>query len=430
MRTSDADSFPEQTRSCDFGWLWGAQSISLFGSSMTLLALPLLAVVELDASALQMGYLGAAGMLPFLLVSLPAGIWVDRRTRRPLLVVADVVRGGLLIAIPVLAWFGLLRMPQLYATAFIIGALSVVFEIAHYAYVPDLVGRDQVVRANSRLQVSYSVADSAGPAAAALVVQALSIPIALALDALSYLMSAAMLCRIRRPEHPARTSAPSSLWAELGAGLQFIASHPLLRVIVRSAIIDSFCIGGVVALFVLYANRSLGLGAIALGAVFAARGIGAIPGAMLSDRVARAVGVGPTIVLGWSVATLAWLLVPVVFGPSAVVVLLVAAFVGGLAGTIFNIQQWSLRQIVTPDRLQGRVTAAHRFLVYGAEPLGALAAGLCATSLGLRPTLALFSAVALLAPAIVACSDVRKLVSQPRAAQDETVAIDESTRLA
>src|SRR5918998_5874155 len=155
-------------RHADFRRLWAAQSVSLLGSEITALALPLMAVLLLNASPVQMGLLAAAGTAPFLLCSLPVGVWIDRRRRRPVLIAADVARAGLLVSIPLAAWLGILRIEQLYAVTFIAGVLGVFFEVAHYAYVPSLVGRESVVEGNSKLQISYSAAEAGGPGVAGL----------------------------------------------------------------------------------------------------------------------------------------------------------------------------------------------------------------------------------------------------------------------
>src|SRR5215213_2045287 len=187
-------------RHVEFRRLWAAQSASLFGSEITALALPLMAVLLLDASPAQMGFLAAAGTAPFLLCSLPAGVWIDRRQRRPVLIAADIARAVLLLSIPLMASRGILRIEQLYAVTFVVGVLGVFFEVAHYAYVPSLVGRESVVEGNSKLQISYSAAEAGGPGVAGLLVQFISAPGDIAIDAISFLVSAVLLRRIESPE--------------------------------------------------------------------------------------------------------------------------------------------------------------------------------------------------------------------------------------
>jgi MFS family permease len=400
-------------RHADFRRLWAAQSASLFGSEITALALPLMAVLLLDASPVQMGLLAAAGTAPFLLCSLPAGVWVDRRRRRPVLIAADIVRAVLLLSIPLMAWLGSLRIEQLYAVTFVVGVLGVFFEVAHYAYVPSLVGRESVVEGNSKLQISYSAAEAGGPGVAGLLVQVISAPSAIAIDAVTFLVSAVLLRRIETPEPLVATRTSRGVRHDVEAGLRALLGHRLLRPIVLASMTESVFLKGIAAIFVLYATRELEISPLMLGVIMAVGGIGAIPGALLSAPAARRFGVGPTIIGGWLIAMAAWLLIPLATGPLAVLVLAASMLLGGVAGTIVNVQQWSLRQLVTPDALQGRVTASHRFLVYGAYPLGALLGGWLGATLGLRPAIALCAIGALMAPAWVAVSPLRRLREQP-----------------
>src|SRR5919112_1990058 len=244
-------------RHADFKRLWAAQAASLFGSEITALALPLMAVLLLDASPVQMGLLAAAGTTPFLLCSLPAGVWIDRRQRRPVLIAADVARAGLLLSIPLMAWLSILRIEQLYVVAFVVGVLGVFFEVAHYAYVPSLVGRESVVEGNSKLQISYSAAEAGGPGVAGLLVQFISAPGAVAIDAVSFLVSAFLLRRIEAPEPPVATQSSRGVRHDVEAGLRALLGHRLLRPIVLASITESIFLKGIAAIFVLYAKREL-----------------------------------------------------------------------------------------------------------------------------------------------------------------------------
>jgi MFS family permease len=400
----------------DFRRLWAAQSASLFGSEITALALPLMAVLALHVSPLQMGLLAAAGTAPFLLCSLLAGVWVDRRQRRSVLIATDIARAGLLLSIPLTTWLGIVRIEQLYAVTFFAGVLGVFFEVAHYAYVPSLVGRETVVEANSKLQISYSAAEAGGPGVAGLLVQFISAPGAIAIDAVSFLVSAVLLRRIETPEPPVDSQPSRGVRHDVEAGLQALLGHQLLRPIVLASITDSIFLKGIAAIFVLYATRELEFSPVTLGVILAVGGIGAIPGALLSAPAAHRFGVGPTIIGGWLIGATTWLLIPLATGPLAAPVLAVSMLLVGVAGTIVNVQQWSLRQLVTPDELQGRVTASHRFLVYGAYPLGALLGGWLGTEIGLRPAIAVCALGALTAPLWVAFSPLRRLREQPTAA--------------
>ncbi len=397
----------------DFLRLWGAESASLFGTEITALAFPLLAIAALDASAREMGYLAAAGTAPFFLWSLFAGVWVDRRKRRPILVTADLLRVGLILSVPIAAWAGALRIEQMYVIAFLAGTLGVFFEVAHFAYVPALVGRQQVVDANSKLQISHSAANSGGPGVAGLIVQALSAPVALVVDAISFLVSALLLRGIQAQEPPVARSEETSIREDIVAGLRMLLGHPLLRPIVLGAVVYSIFQKAIVALYVLYATEELGLAPVTLGLILAVGGVGAIPGALLSARVAGRLGVGPTIIVFWFLQGATWLLVPLTTGAFVVLVLAAQSLLYGVVGTIVNIQQWSLRQIVTPDELQGRVTAGHRFLVFGAFPVGALLGGTLGSLIGLRETLAICAVALVCSTAVVLFSPLRGLREAP-----------------
>lgn len=404
------------TRRGDFGRLWAALSVSLLGTEITALALPLLAALTLGASALEMGVLAAAGQVPFLLFSLPAGAWIDRLPRRPVLIATDVASSLLLVSVPLAVPFGGPNFPHLVVVAFGVGTMTVVSEVAHYAYVPSLVGRERLTESNSRLQVSYSAAAAAGPGLAGVLVQLLTAPVAVLADAVSFLISAALLRSIRRPEPPPeRSDARLPMRRSIADGMRKLLGHPLLRAIIVASVPITFCTSGFLALYVLYATRELGLAPATIGLIFAAGGVGAISGAMLARRAADRFGVGPAIIGGWVLAAAGALLVPLAAGPTVVVVVILAlskAF-EGVTDTVANIHQWSLRQVVTPDHLAGRVTAGHRFAVYGAGAAGALAGGALGTALGLRPALFVCAVGALLSPLLAVFSPLRQLREQP-----------------
>lgn len=408
-------------RNADFRKLWAAASVSLVGSQVTALALPLLAAITLGASAVQMGLLAATSKLPFLLFSLPAGIWVDRVRRRPVLIACDLGSALLLLSLPLAAVLGWLGLTQLFLVAFGLGALEVVGEIAHYAYVPALVGRDGLVEGNSRLHVSHSVAASAGPGLGGLLIQAVTAPIAVLVDAGSFLLSALLLRAIDRleaaPARPARAEPP---FQAIGAGLRSLVNHPLLRPIVVTSIAAGFCLGALDALVILYATRELGLGPATIGLLFAAGGACSVIGAVVAGSVATRWGIGPAILGGWTVEASVKLLIPLAAGPTWLVLSLLAASfsIGGLGAAVANVHQWSLRQAVTPDALQGRVTASHRFLVYGASALGALAGGVLGAVIGLRPALLVWAAGDLFARSWAFLSPLRVLQTQPAPGDD------------
>jgi MFS family permease len=380
-----------------FRRILGALTVALFGAQVTTLALPLIAAQTLSATPLQMGLLVAAGELPFLLCSLPCGVLVDRVRRWPLLIAADLSRASLLLLIPLAALLGLLRLELVYLVAFLTGVGNVVFDVAHYAYIPALVPRQDLVAANGKIQVSYTAAESAGPGLAGVLIQAITAPFAILASAGSFLLSALLLGTARAFEAP-HQQADLDLRQAIKAGLHAVLDHPLLRPIVLTSAVIGVCQYAVRAVYILYATRELGLNALQIGMILAVGGLAAAPGGLLADRVAARLGTGPAIWGGWLIEGAALLLLPLAVTLPAIPLLIVAQAIGGLAGTVANVNQWSLRQRVTPDHLQGRVTASHRFLVYGAYPVGALLGGLLVTQIGMQPTLLLGALGATLCP--------------------------------
>jgi MFS family permease len=415
MRLSRRARSPAAALGRDFGKLWAALSVSLMGSKITALALPLIAAITLGASPLQMGLLAAAGQFPFLLFSLPAGVWIDRRRRRPVLIGADVGSAALLLSVPLATLFGGPGMMQLYWVAFGVGTLTVVSELAHYAYVPTLVGREHLTACNSRLQISHSAASAAGPGLGGALVQVLSAPVAVLVDAASFLVSAVFLRSIRKPEPPPSASQLPPLRRSMVDGIRFLLRHPLLRPIVLTSAATGIFGAGFLALYVLFATRELGLSPAVIGLVFAIGGAAAIPGALAARWAGDRFGVGPVIIGGWTLAGVASLIVPFASGPPFAVtaILSTSKALEGATDTIANIQQWSLRQTVTPDEVAGRVTAGHRFVVYGAEAGGALLGGQLGALVGLREALVVCAVGALLAPASAVFSRLRYLRQAP-----------------
>jgi MFS family permease len=386
-------------RDADFLKLWGGQAVSQLGSQITMLALPLLAVLSLGATPVQMGLLVVAETAPFLLAGLPAGVWADRLRRRPILIATDLGRAGLLLLVPLLAWRGQLRMEHLYAVGFLVGLLTVFFEVAAQAYLPSLVARDQLVDANGKLQTTRSAAQIAGPGLAGLLVQLWTAPVALVLDAGSFLVSALGLWRIRQREpEPEPVAASASVWQEAREGLRVVASSSILRAFAGTVATSNLGFQIVLTVFVLYGTRALGLTAAHIGLVFAAGSIGNLLGALLAERTAARIGAGPAIVGGSALAAVGLLVLPVAQGPMHIVVPLLALglFVDGLGSIVADVHMLSTQQAITPDRLQGRVNATTRFLTWGILPLGGLLGGALGATIGLRPTLAVGALIYLL----------------------------------
>jgi MFS family permease len=374
----------------EFLKLWAAQTISFLGSQITALALPLTAAVSLQASATEMGLLRTAEVAPALLIGLFAGAIIDRIRRRPILVLADIGRALLLASVPLASYLGSLQMGQLYVVAFLGGILTVFFDIAHMSLLPSLVARDRLVEGNSKLEVSRSIAMIAGPGIAGILIQLFTAAVALIFDAVSFLASALFLLLIRTPESPAAHAAtPQRFWAEVAEGLRTVWSQPLLRAMALSLCIFNFFYNLIGAMYVLYVVRDLGIVPAMLGLVYTIGSIGFALGAALAGRAARRFGVGPTIVWGACLSDAAFLLIPLANRQDQLMVplLIAAQLLATFAGPMTAINQLSLRQAITPDRLLGRVNATMRTISLGAAPAGALLAGLLGGALGLRATL-------------------------------------------
>jgi len=409
-----SQSQPTSERQTDFLKLWAAETISLFGSAISALALPLIAITMLNASALQVGLLRMLGEAPFPLFSLFAGVWLDRVKRRPLLIAADVLRGLLLLSIPVAARYGQISFFHLGLVLFGVGTLTVIFEVAHYAYVPALVKRAGLVDSNSKLQVSHSVAELGGPGIAGLLIQLFSAPLAVLADALSYFASAFLLRSISTAESEQKAAnQSSSVWKDIGDGLRALLGDPLLKVIIVASVLLVGFSSAVVALYILYLSRDLGFSPAAIGLIFAVGGGASVSGALVAKRVAARIGVGRSIIGGWFIEGAARLLIPLAAGPGAVPILLASQVMMGGAGTIANVHQWTFRQNAVPDHLLARVTASHRFLVWGTAAIGALLGGLLGSWLGLQTALWVCAAAAMIGPIYAYFSPLRQLREQP-----------------
>jgi predicted MFS family arabinose efflux permease len=408
----------------DFLKLWTGQTVSLVGSQVTLLALPLTAVLTLRASPLQMGVLRALQYLPALLIGLFAGVWIDRVRRRPLLIASDLGRALLIGAVPLLAALGALRMGYLYAIAFAVGVLTVLFELAYLAYVPALVQRGRLVDANGRLEASDSFARVVGPGLGGFLVQVLGAPTAMLADALSFLVSVLSLGLIRIREPAPEPARYADIRSQIGEGLRMVVRHPLLRATVVSSGITNFCAAILNSLYVLYVVSELHVSPAALGGIFLAGGAVGLAGAVVAGRTAGRLGLGPALLLGMAFIACGGTAVPLAGSALALAlpVLVLGEMLLGAGDAFYNIAVVSLRQSLIPDRLMGRVNASARFVIWGAQPFGAILGGVLGQAIGLRPTLALAAAGVLLALLTVLLSPIRGVRAQPQPIEDEVEA--------
>ena len=363
-------------RDAAFVKLWSAETVSVFGSQVTLLAMPLAAVLVLDASPFEVGLLTSLEMLPFLLVGLPAGVWVDRMRRRPVLAYGDLGRALALASIPLAYAFDVLTMWQLYTVVLVTGVLTVFFDVAYQSYLPVLVERDRLVEGNAKLETSRAGAQLGGPAAAGWLVSLVGAPAAIAVDAASFVGSAALVMTIRKEEaKPARRSdaegsASGSMRREIAEGLRYVLGHPHLRAIAACTATSNLFDSMVHAVFVVYAVRSLDLSAATIGMVFGLGNVGYMLAAVAVGRVNRRFRLGPTIVtsvLVWAPGAFLIVLAP---RGLAVPFFVGAFFLGAFGSVLYNVSQVSYRQAITPDDMLGRMNATMRFVVWGTMPIG------------------------------------------------------------
>lgn len=387
---------PDATaRRRDFHRLLAAAALSKLGTQVSYLAIPLVAVLTLDAGPGQVGLLGALSTVAFVVVGLPAGAWLDRVRRRGVMVAADVVRGLLLAWVPVAWLLDALTLTQLYVVVLLSGVATVFFDVAAQSYLPHVVGRSALVAANSRLASVDATAQVAGPAASGWLVQLLGAPLAVALDAVSYLWSAGWLLTLRRREAKPAASADRSLVAEVRDGVSFVVRHPVLRAVVCAGALTNLAVSASLVMVPIVFIRQLGEPEAVLGLFLAAGGVGGLLGVATARPVSARLGEGRSLwLLGLVVAPLA-VLVPLV--GTAVPVGLAAVAWAAISYKIGydNVLLVSFRQQVTPDSLLGRVNATMRVLLTGAVVLGAAAAGLLGELAG--PRAALWAAAAVLA---------------------------------
>ncbi len=392
----------------DFNKLWAGQTISELGSRITREGIPLTAVLYLNASSTQMGFLAGIGGLAMLLVSLPAGVHADRVSRRPIMIATDIARALLLASIPLAAFHHRLGMLQLYIVAALAGVLTILFDIAYQSYVPSLVSLDAIVQANSRLALSSSVAEMVGPGLTGMLVQLLTAPIAILFDALSFLVSAVSVWSIKQPEPPQPPPSQIRVWAEIREGLTAVWEQPILRLFALRAASAGIFQGIFGGLYTIYAIRELGLTPIWFGVAITIGGIGNMLGAVIARRVERLAGLGATLFGSIVVFGLGTLLIPLGHRPLvfAMACLIGQQILGDCGYTVFAIHELSLRQSLAPDRLLGRINSCMQMVSRGIWPLGALVSGVLADRIGLRPAMligavgVLVSSLWFLAPAI------------------------------
>lgn len=374
----------------DFVKLWAGQTVSLVGTQVTLFAMPLVAVLSLNATVFEVGVLNALRFVPVILLSLFAGVWLDRRRRRPVLIACALGNAILIGLVPLSSVTGLLSIGLLYVVTTLVGTLNMVFDVGALSYVPNLVERRHLPEGNGKLQASTAVAGIAGPGLAGLLIGLITAPITLSVDAVSYLFSAFGLIAIRKAEpYPEVPEVPASIRQSIAEGLRAVYGSKLLRALLTQGTALNLFFGAFITVFVVYAVRILHLSPAELGIVMAAAAVGSLVGAMTASRVRKALGLGRVMLVntvGVSV-TLLLLLVPRHASLPGLAILCGAQFVYGANITMFNVNAITLRQITTPKQVLARMNATYRMLLFGAAPFGAMLGGLLGSAFGLRSAL-------------------------------------------
>jgi MFS family permease len=444
-------------RNPDFSKLWVASTISLFGTQVSQLAIPVIAVLILKAPPFQVALLGTFEFLPFLLFTLPAGVWVDRLPRRRILISGDVGRAILLATIPIAYALGALTIWQLYVVGFLVGICTVFFDVADQSYLPTVLERDELIDGNGKLQAAASTAQLLGPPTGGGVVALLTAPFAVTLDAISYVASAILIFAIRRPERPAQGAEAAPLYGteqtlespsgaasltaeasvasaqaeteerpsvrrEVAEGLRFVLGHRYLRNIAATTGSSNLFTNILFAIFPVFAYVNLRLTPDTVGLIGGAFGAGALLGAMIAGRVGQFLGIGHAIVASILVGSAANLVFPLATHDTALWLIGAGGFVGGISQVVYNVNQVSLRQAITPEPLLGRMNATMRFLVWGTIPIGQVIGGLIATFFGTHTAIVVGAIGGLVAFLPVFLSPVRSLERIPDAAAEDAAA--------
>jgi MFS family permease len=403
----------------DFMKFWFGETVSLFGTQVTYLALPLTAVLVLNVNPRQLGVLRFLEVCPFIFLALILGVWVDRRRRRPVMMLANLARGLLIGLIPLLAAVHALRLPVLYLVAFMVGIFTVLFEVSWLSYVPGLVPKEQLIEANGKVAASSASAEVAGPGLGGLLVQLLTAPTALLVDAVSYAVSLASLLLIgtREPAPAPPAGGRRNLRGEIADGVRLVVNQPFLRVTAVQGAVWNFAFMASEPLFLLYAIRQLHFRAGLVGAIYAVGAVGGVIGAAAAGTVSRRATFGAAYTVAVTFGSLAGVLLPAAGGPESVKVVLfvLAFFLIRLGVGLSNVLAITLRQTVTPNHMLGRMNASMRTILWGIGSLGALAGGLLGATLGLRPALWVTAGIyaASLVPVLV--SSIPRLATLPEA---------------
>jgi MFS family permease len=409
---------PRLLRNSDFLKLWAGQTVSAFGTQITLLAVPILAAVTLRVSPLEFGLLGTFEFLPFVFLSLPAGAWVDRLRRRPILIVSDLGRGISLLSVPIAVALNVLTIWQLYVVVFVNGCLTVFFDVAYQSYLPTIVERDQLVEGNAKLELTRQASQRLGPGLAGILIGILTASIAILVDAVSYAVSALFVSLIRHPEPSVSTrhevTGPrTSVREEIAIGLRYVTRHRVLRSLALTIGTENLFGNIADAILILYLVTEHRFSPALIGLAFTIGSVGVILGALITAPLTRVVGVGRIIILAAVGSSLSWL--PVALAPDPLLFPGLVATIVALSffGVFWNVNAMSLRQAITPRPMLGRVNATMRFISWGTIPIGTVMGGLLGGVIGLHNTILVGAFGGVLAFIPVAASPLRQIRQMP-----------------
>lgn len=398
----------------DFRLLLAGAAAGQVGAQVTLVALPLVAILVLEAPAFEVGLLTAAETAAFLLIGLPAGAWVDRMRKLPLMIRADVVRAAAMASVPLAAVADVLTMAQLYVVALVTGAATVFFDVAHQSYLPELLPKEQLMAGNGALETVRSSAQVTGPGLGGGLVQLVGAHLAIVADAIGYAVSALFLRAIERaPESRPEPVPGASLRSDIGEGLRFVLGHPLLRVIAMTTGLGNFFTAMLMATQTVFLVRVIGLAPTSVGLMLSASAAGGLAGALSAGALAGRLGQARVIWLSALATGPFALLWPLSGHGAAAVLFAVGSGAVAFGAVVYNVAQVSFRQTLCPPRLLGRMNATLRFLVWGTLPLGAVAGGAVAGAFGARAALWVCALGFLVVPIPLLCSPLRRMRGLP-----------------
>ncbi|MDQ0463163.1 putative MFS family arabinose efflux permease [Caulobacter ginsengisoli] len=407
---------PNLWRHADFLKLWAAQAISSFGARITREGIPLAAILTLDATPAQLGLLAALSRGPGLIVGIFGGGWVDSARRRPILIGADLFRAALLMTVPLAAWTHWLTMPQLYGVAALIGAASVLFDIADHAYLPSLIGKPDLLEGNAKLAVTESTAEIGGPALAGVLFQIFTPPIAILVDAATYVVSALSLGTIRQVEPPPIPRQRDQHWlADLKFGFEAVMAQPLIRPMLIMTVVQTFFGSFFASLYMLFGIKTLGLSTSLMGVTIAVGGVGALSGALLARMSVARLGPGPAILVMGTISAVSAVLIPL--APASVlggtIVLMIGQWFGDAFAVAAMVPASTLRQTVFPREALGRTGAVFHVATGAMAVVGAIVGGVAAEHFGIRPTMWVGALGIIAGQMILIFSPLRKLRKMP-----------------